>query len=189
MIDPCPDWVSAEPFRNHVRDLICQTGLSWRMIAAHAGVAPRAIRSLLHGRRGGPLRHLHVSVARALTALSPEDIADADHEVVEIEPTRRLLHDLRMAGLDAHLDAYLPADDRRQLDDPGSWRCSRATAARMAACYDYLTQQPGPRRAASPDSKPATVEFAQHQLLDRKRANAWRNSGSTSHTTAETPRC
>ena len=80
---PCPDWVDAEPFRAHVRDLICETGLSWRLVAAHAGVAPRAVRSLLHGRRGYTLHRLHVSIARALTTTSIESIAADQHLVTD----------------------------------------------------------------------------------------------------------
>ena len=93
----CPDWVDAEPFRAHVRDLICETGLSWRLVAAHAGVAPRAVRSLLHGRRGYTLHRLHVSIARALTTTSVESIADDQHLVTDATTTRQLLADLRAA--------------------------------------------------------------------------------------------
>ena len=86
----CPDWVDAEPFRAHVRDLICETGLSWRLVAAHAGVAPRAVRSLLHGRRGYTLHRLHVSIARALTTTSIESIAADQHLVTDATATRQL---------------------------------------------------------------------------------------------------
>lgn len=188
MISTCPDWVDAEPFRAHVRDLICQTGLSWRMVAAHAGVAPRAIRSLLHGRRGTPLRHIHVSIARALATTSADDIARADEDVVEIEATRRLHQELVAAGLGERLDALLQERDRQQLTDPQVWRCTRATAARIAACYDYLTQQPSPRRAADTGHLSPAVECAQQQSLDRKQEREWRSSGSTSSTTAEITR-
>ena len=75
----CPDWVCPGMFRDHVRALICETGLSWRLVAAHADVSPRVVRALLHGREGGrPLRQLHVSVARALAATSVESIQEAE---------------------------------------------------------------------------------------------------------------
>ena len=72
--------------------------------------------------------------ARALAATSVDTIASAEQDVVEVDTTRRLLHDLQAAGLADRLDDYLPPGDRRCLDDPQAWRCSRATAARMAAC-------------------------------------------------------
>ena len=108
---PCPDWVDAEPFRAHVRDLICETGLSWRLVAAHAGVAPRAVRSLLHGRRGYTLQRLHVSIARALTTTSIESIAADQHLVTDATTTRQLVADLRTAGHGPDLTHHLPSGD------------------------------------------------------------------------------
>lgn len=198
----CPDWVDAEPFRAHVRGLICDTGLSWRLIAAHAGVAPRAIRSLLHGRRGYTLHRLHVSIARALTNLSIESIAEDAHLVTDSTATRQLVADLRAAGHGYELARHLHPGDLAQLDDPQVWRCSRATAARVTACYDLLTttksrpaRTGAPVRAGdpvrvAPASPPAPpVESALHQPLDRKQTTGIWATGSSSATTAGRSGC
>jgi len=172
MIEPCPDWLNPAPFRIHVHNLICDTGLPWRLIAAHAGVAPRAIRALLHGRRGGPIRHLHVSVARALAATSIDTIAAADHELADIRPLRQLLSDMHALGYSPQLlQAHLTDDDMARLNDPGTWLCTRATAARVTACYDLLTE---PRAREASRVTPTThrhhhvVCDQQHPRLDRK---------------------
>jgi hypothetical protein len=186
----CPDWVDAEPFRAHVRDLICETGLSWRLVAAHAGVAPRAVRSLLHGRRGYTLHRLHVSVARALTTTSIESIAADQHLVTDATTTRQLIADLRAAGHGPHLDRHLPPGDLAQLDDPQAWRCSRATAARVTACYDLLTtvaRGPGRSHAdhvASPTPTTPPVESDPQKPLDRKQTSGAWTTGSSSTPTA-----
>ena len=192
----CPDWVDAEPFRAHVRDLICETGLSWRLVAAHAGVSPRAVRSLLHGRRGYTLHRLHVSIARALTTTSIESIAADQHLVTDATATRQLIADLRTAGHGPNLTHHLPSSDLAQLDDPQAWRCSRATAARVTACYDLLTTSP--RTVTSPTARgrvaPATptaphVESDPQMPLDRKQTSGAWTTGSSSATTAGRSGC
>lgn len=178
MIEPSPDWVDPEPFRRHVRTLICETGLPWRLIAAHAGVAPRAIRALLHGRRTGPIRRLHVSIARALAATSIETIAEAEHEAVDSRPIRHLLDDLRRRGYSDQILLRVvgaPLD----LDQRPGWACSRATAARISACYDLLTEI-GPRPRVG-DQEPASQHVVcgqQHPRLDRKQTT-WPTDSSS----------
>lgn len=191
----CPDWVDAEPFRAHVRDLICETGLSWRLVAAHAGVAPRAVRSLLHGRRGYTLHKLHVSIARALTATSVASIADDQHLVIDATTARELVASLRAAGHGPALAHHLPPGDLAQLDDPQVWRCSRATSARATACYDLLTttlrqstRTDGGRVApAAPPAPP--VESGRQMPLDRKQTSGAWTTGSSSATTAGRSGC
>jgi hypothetical protein len=187
---PCPDWVDAEPFRAHVRDLICETGLSWRLVAAHAGVAPRAVRSLLHGRRGYTLHRLHVSIARALTTTSIESIAADQHLVTDATTTRQLIADLRAAGHGPNLTHHLQPGDLAQLDDPQAWRCSRGTAARVTACYDLLTTSPTGRGRVAPATPPAPhVESDPQMALDRKQTSGAWTTGSSSATTAGRSEC
>ena len=199
----CPDWVDAEPFRAHVRDLICETGLSWRLVAAHAGVAPRAVRSLLHGRRGYTLHKLHVSIARALTTTSVDSIANDQHLLIDATPTRQLIAELRTAGHGPGLARHLPTGDLDQLDNPQVWRCSRGTAARVTACYDLLTTSPharlssgntaaGPagRGRVAPAASPAPpVESGPQMPLDRKQTSGAWTTGSSSATTAGRSGC
>lgn len=187
----CPDWVDAEPFRAHVRDLICETGLSWRLIAAHAGVAPRAIQSLLHGRRGYTLHRLHVSIGRALAATTVDSIAADLHLATDITESRQLLAALRAANHSTVLTHHLQPDDLAQLDDPQIWCCSRATAARVAACYDILTTTqrhsgpPDTGRAARSAPAASPVESGPHLELDRKQTTGAWTTGSSSTAAAD----
>ncbi len=187
----CPDWVDAEPFRTHVRDLICETGLSWRLVAAHAGVAPRAVRSLLHGRRGYTLHKLHVSIARALASTSVDSIADDQHLLIDAAPTRQLIAELRTAGHGPALARHLPAGDLDQLDNPQVWRCSQATAARVTACYDFFTttKRPDRDRVTRPAHTPSPVESDPQMPLDRKQTSGAWTTGSSSATTAGRSGC
>jgi len=191
----CPDWVDAEPFRAHVRDLICETGLSWRLVAAHAGVAPRAIQSLLHGRRGYTLHRLHVSIARALAAISVESITADHHLATDNTESRQLLAALRATHHTTVLTQHLRADDLTQLDDPQTWRCSRATAARVAACYDILTTPqrgtgyPDTVRAARSAPTDPPVESGPHLQLDRKQTTGAWTTGSSSAAAADSTAC
>lgn len=182
MTEPCPDWVDPEPFRTHLRSLICQTGLPWRVIAAHAGISPRAVRALLHGRRSGPVRRLHVSVARAIAATTAEAIAGADDEPTDNRPVRQLLHDIRHLGYrdEDLLQTHLTIDDLHQLDNTHLWLCSRATAARVSACYDVLTQTPtrDHRVNRSRPHPQHVVCGQQHPRLDRKQTT-WPTDSSS----------
>lgn len=181
MTPNCPDWVDAAPFRHHVRDLICQSGLSWRLIAAHAGVAPRAIHSLLHGRRGTSLRLLHVTVARALAEISVESIAADEHVATDIAASRQLLAALGAAGHESFVRAQLRPEDLACLEDIDAWQCSRALAARVSACYDLATTTRRDRgRVVSAAPSGAPVDCVPHPQLDRKAPAAWtRGSSST----------
>lgn len=180
----CPDWVSPDVYRAHVRDLICETRLSWRLVAAYAGVSPRAIRALLHGREGGqPLRQLHVTVARALTATSVESIGEAAAAVVDAGPSRALLQALIRLGwsLD-QLGSQLEELDLQVLGPVAV--CTGAAAMRISACYDLLTSRTRGARGGTYPPRSPSVDSAQQPSasLDRKTSTRWcpaSPSGST----------
>lgn len=72
MTTACPihtRWVDSDPFRAHVCALQAETGLPWRAIALAAGVSPRCVGSLLHGRQGRRVRRLRSVDAAALMHL------------------------------------------------------------------------------------------------------------------------
>lgn len=180
----CPDWVSPEIYRAHVRALICETRLSWRLVAAHAGVSPRAIRALLHGREGGqPLRQLHVSVARALVATSVESIAETSAAVVDAAPSRALLQALIRLGWNLEqLSSHLEAPDLELLGAVAPV-CTGAAAMRVSACYDLLTGHDARARGATHTARTVRVDSGQQPpSLDRKTSPRWcpaSPSGST----------
>ena len=179
----CPDWVSPEVYRAHVRALICETRLSWRLVAAHAGVSPRAIRALLHGREGGqPLRQLHVSVARALVATSVESIAETAAAVVDAAPSRALLQALVRLGWSLEqLGSHLEAPDLELIGTAPV--CTGAAAMRVSACYDLLTGHDARARGAAHTARAVRVDSGQQpSSLDRKTSTRWcpaSPSGST----------
>lgn len=151
-------WVDAAPFRRHVRHLIEATGLSWRLVAAHADVAPRTIRTLLHGRphTGQPVNRIHIDTARALMSLDVDDLTAAeDHRTCAADP-RTLFHTLLTLGHDhAQLTRWLTVDDLQVLSNRSELWCSAGTRARVQACHDQLTQPPQPSAALRPSARQA----------------------------------
>lgn len=65
-------WVAAPPFRYHVHHLMAASGLSWRVIAAIAGVPQAQVRTLLFGRAGRLRPRLSPYAARRLLALDAD---------------------------------------------------------------------------------------------------------------------
>ena len=179
----CPDWVCPGMFRDHVRALICETGLSWRLVAAHADVSPSVVRALLHGREGGrPLRHLHVSVARALAATSVESIQEAETTLVDAAGSRALLQALCRLGWTADSLRPFLKDQDSQLARQAIV-CTAAAALRITACYDLLTSPGTGARGGRPAPDTIHVDSGQqNRSLDRKTPPRWcpaSHSGST----------
>ena len=137
-------WVDAAPFRRHVQDLIRDSGLDWRLIAAHADVAPRAIRALLTGRvtRHGHrhLIHVHALIGAALMTLDLDDLRTAEQRQVCAGETRRLLQTLHELDPTSQVlsKRLAPADLELQHHSGDLW-CSAATRARVQAAHDLLT--------------------------------------------------
>lgn len=138
MLIPDPDWADAETYRAHVTDLLASSGLHWRVLAAHAGISPRAMQSLLTGRRGRPVRRIHVTIAQALNATSEESLADAECTLIDKSPTVRLLTALDLLGHNPDRLPWLTGDDLAILHRR-SYYCTVGTAARVLAAYDLLT--------------------------------------------------
>lgn len=68
-------WVVAGPFRAHLRRILDETGLPWRVLAGYAHVPDNVVRALL-GREGRPrLRRLAPHYAERLLRLDPAVIA------------------------------------------------------------------------------------------------------------------
>lgn len=175
LLDPSCDWVDAAPFRAHTRALIAETGLPWRIIAAHAQVSPRALQALLHGRRNGqPVRRLHVSIGRALAATSVESIAEAATTQTDAAPVRALLQALHQLGItQPAVSNYLGVDDWRQISQTSTLSCSVAVLAQVTACYDLITTvnstRPTRPRGGLPPAGRHNVDCGRHSArLDRK---------------------
>lgn len=179
LYEPTPDWVDAAPFRDHTRALITETGLPWRIIAAHAEVSPRALQTLLHGRRNGQaVRRLHVSVARALAATSVDSIQQSTMLQTDAGPVRALLHALTSLGItQPEVSGYLSADNWYQISQTAVLACSVDTRVRTTACYDLVTTGPARGRTGPRGGQHSTdrhnVDCGRHgSRLDRKQ-EAW----------------
>ncbi|SKF61484.1 Uncharacterised protein [Mycobacteroides abscessus subsp. abscessus] len=151
-------WESAAPFRVEARRVLAATGLHWRLYAAHLGVSPASIHRLLTGDQTRILRPL----ARAIAAVDVDDILAAESKRVPATETKRLLAALAALGLDPeHLAQWL-TDGDLEVGRSRALYCTRATAVRVQACYDYLTHRRGDRREQLPR--------APYAALDRKEA-------------------
>ena len=64
-------WVTAAPFRAHVRHLMEVSGLPLPAIAARAGVSRPLVEHLLFGRRGRHVRRISPHSAQRLLAVTP----------------------------------------------------------------------------------------------------------------------
>lgn len=82
-------WVDAAPFRAHVRRLMLDDALPWRLVAGLAGVPDGVVRTLVLGRRGRLRPRLPHRDAYALLALDRTRVAAARCTVVPGAPTRR----------------------------------------------------------------------------------------------------
>ena len=87
-------WESAAPFRAEARRVLTETGLHWRLYAAHLDVAPAALHRLLTGDRQRILRPL----ARAILTVGVDDILNAEETRVSAQHTKRLLTALDQLG-------------------------------------------------------------------------------------------
>lgn len=143
-----PDWVDAAPFRAHVRQLITDCGLTWRVIAVLAEVPSAAVRHLLHGRDGRPVNRLHPLIAERLFCLTRAVVADAARRARPAEETGRLLRALADRGWSAEelsRRTGLPAADLQQIADEDRLGCPQLTAAVVKAAAQALWDIPAPR--------------------------------------------
>lgn len=151
-IDETGTWAEPHLFRCWAAMLVRTSGLHWRIVAAMAGISPTAMSHLLWGRSGRPISRLHVATAAALMDLAPEDIRRADRTRVPASWTRGLLDGLHHLGwTEPQLATWLTRSDMRLATSRAAFYCTRLTAARVQACYDYLTSSATPR-AAAPDT-------------------------------------
>lgn len=105
LAQPAPDidwrWVTAAPFRAHLRHLLDETGLPWRVVAGEAGLPDRVVRSLLHGRAGRPLRRIAPHYARRLLRLDASHLSAALRELTPVTAAHAAAHRLLGNGWSA----------------------------------------------------------------------------------------
>lgn len=137
---PEPIWVSAAPFRAHVRHLQAATGLPWGVLARAAGVSPRLVQHLVFGRGGRhPARVTRESASR-LIALDRSGLARLALESVPATRTRHQVDHLLAAGADpGRLAAWCRLTLTELLALTTATNCSRLVALLVdAACPPHL---------------------------------------------------
>jgi predicted transcriptional regulator len=145
-----PDWVEAAPFRAHVRQLITDCGLTWRIVAVLAEVPSAALRHLLHGRQGHVVTRVHPMVAERLFSLTAANIADAARRLRPASETCTLLQRLLQRGWTAEelsRRCGLPADELINIAGGRQAGCSQLTAAVVKAAAQALWATPAPSLA------------------------------------------
>lgn len=146
----------AAPFREHLLWVCRETQLHWRLVAAHARVAPSVVARVLRD----PHRRIHTQVAAAIAALDPEELLEAEQRLVSSTEPKQHLKSLRRLGwTDEQLRPWLTSLDVR-LGDSVAVHCTRAAAARILACYDLLTS---PAAAGYRESTGWTQEGTERQ--------------------------
>ncbi|MEA4945542.1 MAG: hypothetical protein VB080_14035 [Propionicimonas sp.] len=91
-------WVLAAPFRAHLHRLHDQSGLAWSVLALAAGVSPAAVRSLIAGRRGRPVRRIARQVACRLISLDETRLRSLAGNQVVAAPTAERVRQLLAQG-------------------------------------------------------------------------------------------
>jgi hypothetical protein len=152
-ISPLPTlWVSAAPFRYHVRHLMAATGVPWQVVAVAADLPQQQIRTLLFGRDGRHRPRLSPYAARRLLAL---DAAQLRHLQIRNLPAhvvadsaKALLSD----GMSLHeIAEWLELDlhsTRRVVSGVGECSLSMDILLRLACVQRGLLTEPESREVA-----------------------------------------
>lgn len=148
------EWVSAAPFRAHVRHLIEEYGLAWRTIAVLAEVPTPALRDLVRGRDGRPVPRLHPLIAERLFHLTADAIEAAASRPAHAGFARSLLHVLQHRGwtiTEIIERSGLPGDEVSAVAAGARIDCSQLTEATIKAVAQALWQltPPGAERGRS----------------------------------------
>lgn len=127
-------WVDAGPFRAHLRLLMAVGALTATEVATLAGVSPRMVASLLHGRGGRPVRRIDPESARALIAVTAYQARSLRSRQVPAAESRARLRRLlaygtALPGLADRLEVA-PAVLEGLADGSASW-CNGLLALRL----------------------------------------------------------
>lgn len=137
-------WVSAAPFRSHLRHLCNETGLPWPVVALSAGLSVRHANALLHGREGRPVRRLPRPIALRLWCITAADLATLRRTRYPADVTGRRINVLLNAGFGfGRLAAELrwsPVRLANLLDDP-SGSVTAEDALRVLALLETIDRR------------------------------------------------
>jgi hypothetical protein len=134
-------WVEAAPFRAHVLHTLEVADIPWPVFAIETGIPVPAIRSLLFGRQGRPLRRLTPRLAGKLLRVQPPDLAGLHRTQVGADATTKRLGGLLRAGVDPLRLARwcdLSPHELARLVDGEAPSCSRVTESLVLAAERML---------------------------------------------------
>lgn len=138
--DPQPSstWVDAAPFRAHVNQLLTM-GLTEPVIAQLSGMSDRAVRHLVHGRHGRPIRRICDVSARRLLLITTLDVTAMRFRPVAVRPSRLRLRAMAAAGCSPEWLARsteIGIREIQQVLDRGPATCSRLTELKILAAFE-----------------------------------------------------
>lgn len=134
---PASTWVDAAPFRAHV-DQLLTIGLTEPVIAQLTGMSVRAVRHLVFGRHGRPIRRICGESARRLLLITTRDATAMRFRPVAVRPSRLRLRAMAAAGWSpAQLaeTADISLSEVQQVLERGSATCSRLLELKIAAAF------------------------------------------------------
>jgi len=132
-------WVPAQVFAAHVRWLVAQTAVPWRVIAVLSGVSSRTIARLVGV--GAPIRRIRSIDATRLIGIRPEHIFATTTTLVDATSTRRRIHMLCTSGWSMdHVAGFLGAHHRtvQELARGNSTTCTLMVRLRAIAACEHL---------------------------------------------------
>lgn len=135
------DWVAAPPFRALLRQLVSDSGLSWRVLARAAGVPATTVLGLLRGAAGRPATQLRHLDAAKLWRLSLRSLNELASEQADPAALRSLTWRLGLRGCTVEQIATLtglPPNSIRKLMAGGNVWCSRLQVIRAEAACEAL---------------------------------------------------
>ncbi|MBK8447600.1 MAG: hypothetical protein IPL41_13230 [Micropruina sp.] len=152
-LEPGPDepWVLAAPFRAHVLHSVEAAGIPWPAFAIETGIPVQAIRSLLFGRQGRPLKRLTPRLAARLLRVQPADLHGLHRTYVCADVTAHRLGALLRGGVDPLRLARwcdLSPHELARLVDGEAPSCSRVTEALALAAERMMLAPVLGQRAA-----------------------------------------
>lgn len=132
------DWVLATPFRSHVRQLMSECNLPWRVIAMAAGVPSGVVRDLLgHSGRPRAMRRIRAQDAACLLTLTAAVLNRMRNTLMSGALARQAINTLRSAGHDDAKIAnwlHLTVRELRALTVEQTATTELLTCHALAAC-------------------------------------------------------
>ncbi len=176
MFNQSVSWVDARPFRAHLKDIVSQTGLPWRVVAIASRVPESTVKRLISSdRRPGKIRHCD---AQTIISIDPEELIGRAKLQVFAAYTKNLADLLLDSGIslvrlaeflglsNQEITALLTTNIWCRLET--QWRAQAACSAHQLIWDDLSLRKPQPLKTAI-DARVSEPQLIQRdQLLQRE---------------------